>query len=86
MSKKYDVVATIGTYQNNQGETKYVNRTVGAIISTQKGPRLKLDASFNPAGCLRGDDGGVWLALFEPKEREQPAPQKDSFYDEDVPF
>lgn len=69
MSKKYDVVATIGTYEKD-GEKKYITRNVGSIIETSKGPRLKLDASFNPAGCVRGDDGGVWLALFEPKEKD----------------
>lgn len=67
MSKTYDVVATIGTYEKD-GEKKYVTRNVGAIIETAKGPRLKLDSCFNPAGCQRSEDGGVWLALFEPKQ------------------
>jgi len=95
MSKKYDVVATLGTYEKN-GEKKYVTRNVGAVISTQHGFRLKLDASFNPAGCVRTEDGSVWLALFEPKEREAPQPQRqapqqaqtggyDDFSD-DIPF
>ena len=72
---KYDVVATVGTYQKD-GETKYLSRKVGAIIQTQHGPRLKLDASFNPAGCQRGDDGGVWLALFEPRDNQQSGQQQ----------
>ena len=90
MSKRYDVVATIGTYQKD-GETKYVNRNVGAVIQTQKGFRLKLDATFNPAGLQRSDDGGVWLALFEPKPREQqqaprqPAPAAQDDFDSDIP-
>lgn len=73
MSLKYDVVATTGTYEKN-GQTKYISRKVGAVISTQHGFRLKLDASFNPAGCQRGEDGGVWLALFEPREQGQQYP------------
>lgn len=95
MSKKYDVVATTGTYEKN-GEKKYVTRNVGAVISTQHGFRLKLDASFNPAGCVRTEDGCVWLALFEPKERAAPAqqPQQQSApsgggyseFDPDIPF
>jgi len=74
MSLKYDVVATTGTYEKD-GQTKYISRKVGAVISTQHGFRLKLDASFNPAGCPRGDDGGVWLALFEPRDNQQAGQQ-----------
>ncbi len=99
MSKRYDVVATIGQYEKD-GQTKYVTRNVGAVIQTSKGFRLKLDASFNPAGCPRSDDGGVWLALFEPRDdqqqgqpqqqRQQPqrsqqaAPPDD--FDSEIPF
>jgi len=99
MSKRYDVVATIGQYEKD-GQTKYVTRNVGAVIQTQKGFRLKLDASFNPAGCQRSEDGGVWLALFEPRDDQQQtqqqaprqqqqqsrqAPTDDQFID-DIPF
>lgn len=100
MSKRYDVVATIGQYEKD-GQTKYVTRNVGAVIQTSKGFRLKLDASFNPAGCQRSDDGGVWLALFEPRDdqqqgqpqqqrqgqpqRSQQAAPPDDF-DDDLPF
>lgn len=89
-----DIVATIGTYQKD-GETKYVTRKVGSLVDTKHGPRIKLDASFNPAGCLRSDDGGVWLALFEQREREErpknpsrasaPPPSTD-IPDDDIPF
>lgn len=98
MSKRYDVVATIGQYEKD-GQTKYVTRNVGAVIQTSKGFRLKLDASFNPAGCPRSDDGGVWLALFEPRDEQQQGQQQaprqtqrsqqaappDDF-DQDIPF
>lgn len=98
MSKRYDVVATIGQYEKD-GQTKYVTRNVGAVIQTSKGFRLKLDASFNPAGCQRSEDGGVWLALFEPRDdqqqgqqqaprqaqRSQQAAPPDDF-DQDIPF
>lgn len=99
MSKRYDVVATIGQYEKD-GQTKYVTRNVGAVIQTSKGFRLKLDASFNPAGCPRSDDGGVWLALFEPRDeqqqgqqqaprqaqRSQPAPDDHTGFDDIIPF
>lgn len=81
MSYRYDVVATIGTYEKD-GETRYITRKVGGVISTDKGFRMKLDASFNPAGCRIGKDGSVWLALFEPKQKEeqqqQRAPQRQA--------
>lgn len=92
MSVRYDVVATVGQYEKD-GQIKYLTRKVGVVVNTQKGFRLKLDSTFNPAGCPRGDDGGVWLALFEPKDdqqkpqqqsqRRQPEPQDD---DQDLPF
>ncbi|HBP6823491.1 TPA: hypothetical protein L6B08_26905 [Pseudomonas aeruginosa] len=91
MSVKYDVVATVGQYEKD-GQTKYLSRKVGVIVNTKNGFRLKLDACFNPAGCPRTDDGGVWLALFEPKEKEQQqqsAPrqaQANDSFDEDIPF
>lgn len=66
MSKRYDVVATTGTYMAGN-EKKYVNRRVGAVIDTQNGPALVLDSSFNPAGCKVTEDGKVWLKLFEPR-------------------
>lgn len=75
MSVRYDVVATVGQYEKD-GQTKYLTRKVGVVVKTQKGYRLKIDATFNPAGCPRADDGGVWLALFEPKDDQQrPAQQ-----------
>lgn len=93
---KYDVVATVGKYEKN-GETKYISRKVGAVIQTDKGFRMKMDAFFNPAGCKVDEDGSIWLALFEPRDdqqqaqpqqpaaRQQPAPDYDSF-DDDIPF
>ena len=83
MSKLYDVVATTGSYKKDN-ETKYITRRVGSVIETQHGPRLKLDASFNPAGCRIDDDGAVWLALFEPRDRQQPQ-QSGQNYDNSWP-
>jgi single-strand DNA-binding protein len=94
---KYDVVATVGKYEKN-GETKYISRKVGAVIQTDKGFRMKMDAFFNPAGCKVDEDGSIWLALFEPRDdqqqpqqqRQQPqrnqqaAPPDD--FDSEIPF
>ncbi|MCM4075454.1 hypothetical protein [Pseudomonas aeruginosa] len=93
MSVKYDVVATVGQYEKD-GQVKYLSRKVGVIVNTKNGFRLKLDACFNPAGCpQRSEDGGVWLALFEPKkdqpQQQQSAPrqaQANDSFDDDTPF
>lgn len=100
MAKKYDVVATIGKYEKD-GQTKYVNRNVGAVISTDKGFRLALDATFNPAGCDKDNNGRVWLSLFEPRDdqqqsrsqqqsqpvrSQQAAPPDFDDFDDDIPF
>jgi len=69
MPVKYHVVATLGTYEKD-GQKKYISKNVGSVIETKHGFRLKIDASFNPAGCPRDEDGSVWLALFEPKPRD----------------
>lgn len=96
---KYDVVATVGKYEKN-GETKYISRKVGAVIQTDKGFRMKMDAFFNPAGCKVDEDGSIWLALFEPREDQQQGqpqqqrqgqPQRSQqaappAYEDDVPF
>lgn len=87
-----DIVATIGTYQKD-GETKYVTRKVGAILDTKHGKRIKLDASFNPAGCVKSEDGGVWLAIFDQKEDDKPKrdapkgkPAQSDDPDDEIPF
>lgn len=70
MAKKYDVVATTGFYMAGS-EKKYISRNVGAVIETQHGLAITLDASFNPAGCPISEDGKVWLKLFEPRPKDQ---------------
>ncbi len=94
MAKVYDVVATTGTYVKD-GVTKYLSKNVGEVIETKNGLAIKMDATFNPAGCTKTDDGKVWLKLFEPRESgQQPgqgrapvqsAPKQDNF-DDDIPF
>jgi single-strand DNA-binding protein len=94
---KYDVVATVGKYEKN-GETKYISRKVGAVIQTDKGFRMKMDAFFNPAGCKVDEDGSIWLALFEPRDDQQQTQQQaprqaqrsqqaaPPDFDDDLPF
>jgi len=81
----YDIVATIGSYEKD-GQKKYVTRQVGKVVVTKDGhTKLKLDASFNPAGCVRGEDGMVWLATFEPKAKGD-APKASGPLDSEIPF
>lgn len=67
MGKRYDLVATVGTYVKD-GQTKYLTKNVGEVIETKNGLSIKMDATFNPAGCKITEDGKIWLKLFEPKE------------------
>ncbi len=70
MSKKYDVVAITGKYQDRDGNEKNRYTNIGVILETKNGLSLKLEAV--PVGW----DG--WAGLYEPKERDgnAPAPQQ----------
>ena len=73
MSNYRDIVCTIGTYLDKSGAKKYVTRKVGTLLETDKGMKVKLDASFNPAGCLKSEDGAVSVSythLTLPTNRE----------------
>lgn len=96
MAKVYDVVATTGTYVKD-GVTKYLSKNVGEVIETKNGLAIKMDATFNPAGCTKTDDGKIWLKLFEPRQDSgqqsgqgrAPAksePASGGFDDEELPF
>lgn len=73
MSKIYDIAYPIETKEGQK--PKWV--TCGAIIQTQKGPRMKLDVI--PVNCTG------WFSLFEPKPREE-KPVDDGFGDKEIPF
>lgn len=93
--KKYDVVASVGTYKTN-GEEKKIYRNVGAVLQTKKGGFvIKMDSSLNLAALPnKTEDGSVWLGLYEPKEKPQPTPsnspiqpsQVEDFKDDSMPF
>ena len=63
MSKKFDVVAITGKYQDRDGNEKNRYTNIGVVIETSKGLSLKLESV--PVGW----DG--WAGLYEPKERDQ---------------
>ena len=67
MIKKYDIVATVGTYQKG-GQTKNKFKNVGVVMEKDGKPFILLDRIFNPAG-LPGDKENVLLSLYEPKDK-----------------
>lgn len=83
---KYDVVATIGTYEKD-GQKKYLTDNVGRIITTKDGhPKLLLKKTFNPAALQASEDGMVWLALFEPRDKSAPASKPSNDDDDGIMF
>ena len=97
----HNIVATTGTYTAQDGQKKYINKTVGKVFQTKNGVKLKLDASFNLAALEQTSDGSVWLSVFPPKEQQatqsyqspsaapytQPTMQQiNDFDDRDIPF
>jgi len=62
MSRKYEVVAVTGKYQDRDGNEKSRYMTIGAVIETRNGLMLKMEAS--PVGW----DG--WAYLNEPKPKD----------------
>ena len=82
--KVSDVVATTGTYTNQQGEEKKRYQNIGAVIDKGNGPFLVLEKWFNPAGL----ESPV-LSLFAPKGQEKPLQQQASQADDmsdEIPF
>lgn len=89
MSRKFEVTAVTGKYQDNNGNEKSRYLTIGAVIETRNGLMLKLEAV--PVGW----DG--WAYLNPPKAKEsgqqtqqrapsRSAPQGDDFGSDEPPF
>lgn len=76
MSKKYDVVARVGSYVDQSGQEKGRFENVGAVIVNANGGfNLLLKKTFNPAGLAEPDKESIILSLFEPQQSGQQAPQ-----------
>lgn len=72
MTKRYDVVARVGSYTDSSGQEKGRFENVGAVIINQNGGfNLLLKKTFNPAGLAEPDKECIILSLFEPKQQEQ---------------
>jgi len=78
--KKYDIVATVGTYQKN-GETKSKFKNVGALMEKDGNQFILLDRIFNLAG-MPGDKESVLLSLFKPKDNNE----EKAILDDEIAF
>lgn len=63
MRKKYDAVATIGSYRNKAGEEKKRYITCGSVFEGDDG-RLSLKLDAVPAS----PEWTGWVAFYEPRE------------------
>lgn len=90
--RKYDIVATVGTYQNKQGETKSRYKNVGVVIEKEAGkPFILIDRTFNLAGLPNPENRDqVLLSLFTPKDKgsdyNQGLQQKAVALDDEIDF
>ena len=79
MASKYtfDVVATNGSYKDNQGNDKkrYVN--VGKAFTNEQG-QISIKLETIPVG----PDWSGWLSLYEPKPRDGQHPPQQSAHNE----
>jgi hypothetical protein len=95
--KTHDLAVKVGSYTNQQGETKSRYQNVGALMQGDKGPFIMLAKWFNPAGVTdeRGGES-ILISVFEPKVKDdaprqakppRQAPASSGFDDlEDAPF
>jgi hypothetical protein len=68
--KKYDAVATVGTYRNAAGEEKKRYSKIGVVFEDEAG-RLSLKLDTIPVG----PDWSGWVSLYEPEVSQGEAPQ-----------
>jgi hypothetical protein len=100
--KTHDLAVKVGSYTNQQGETKSRYQNVGALMQGDKGQFIMLAKWFNPAGVTdeRGGES-ILISVFEPKEKgeaprqvkpaQQQAPSRHASrgfedMDDDIPF
>jgi hypothetical protein len=87
--KKYDLVATVGTYRANDGTEKKRHINVGSVFENEEG-RISIKVDSVPVG----QEWNGWLSCYEPTQRGESRPaapaqsaaasQTDA--DEDRPF
>jgi hypothetical protein len=81
-SLEFEVVSANGTYTGADGQEKTRWLKCGVIFKSDKGSyTMKLEAI--PA--RRNENGELWLNLFVPKKKEQPAQQQQGFREPQQP-
>jgi hypothetical protein len=85
--KTHDLAVKVGSYTNQQGETKSRYQNVGALMQGDKGPFIMLAKWFNPAG-VTDDRGGesILISVFEPKEKGEAPRQAKPVQRQQAPF
>ncbi len=69
----YDVMHANGTYQGQDGEEKTRWAKVGVVFKSEKGS-VTMKLEYVPT--KRNEQGDLWLNLFVPRAKEQPAQQQ----------
>lgn len=69
MAKRWDVVATVGTYTDRDGNEKRRYQNCGAVFEKDGKLSLKLEAI--PVGDWNG-----WFNLYEPHTEARPAQER----------
>lgn len=99
--KVKDLAVVTGSCTDRDGNEKKRYANIGAMMESDNGPFLMLNAHFNPAGVPRKDGSeSILVSMFDPKERdasggqqrqpEQRSQQRNDPFagdlDEDIPF
>jgi hypothetical protein len=95
MGKKYDLAVKVGSYTDNNGNTKNRYKNIGALMTGNDGGEyILLEKTFNPAG-VTSDRESIMISLFGPRDNNNQtahneakqdgyAPQPDT--DDTIPF
>mgnify|MGYP001556568946 CR=1 FL=1 len=88
MQYTHDVVATVGTYTDHEGNEKKRYVKCGAVFTREDGSMaIKMDT------MPLGQDWSGWFSVYDAKKKEQKArpakqaaPTTQEPFDEDIPF
>lgn len=66
--KTHDLVVKTGEYEvNGEKKNRYMN--IGAMMTSEKGPYILIDKTFNPAGIQDGKNR-ILVSIFEVREKQ----------------
>ena len=82
--KMYDLVVTVGSYVDKQGNQKREYETIGTVFQGQKGIYAIMKKTFNPAG-VPSDRSSFFVNFYEPRDRNQTRPNGNQQTSNDAP-